>query len=213
MSYDNPRDRLELFLKKIIDKSTAPTERRTRFELFLAGILDGSLVPNDPRDRLELYLKGVAESGGYTPPSGTIEIIQNGVYTVETKQYADVKVPAQIADTVTLSLTVYGDPVIGIAYHAIDADDPSMVTWTSRTVSSSEYSSIEIPLIKTVDVLWDSFYLFIPDSYEISGKNNCNYYRITTGEIDLPGINPDADVYTVTPTDSDVLMVISSVGG
>ena len=94
MGYENPRDRLELFLKKIIDKSTAPAERRTRFEQFLAGILDGSLVPDDPRNRLELYLKGVAESGGYIPPSGTITITANGIHTVEQYKYADVQVPA-----------------------------------------------------------------------------------------------------------------------
>lgn len=94
MGYENPRDRLELFLKKIIDKSTAPAERRTRFEQFLAGILDGSLVPDDPRNRLELYLKGVAESGGYIPPSGTITITDNGIHTVEQYKYADVQVPA-----------------------------------------------------------------------------------------------------------------------
>lgn len=104
MGYENPRDRLELFLKKIIDKSTAPAERRTRFEQFLAGILDGSLVPDDPRNRLELYLKGVAESGGYIPPSGTIDISENGVYNVETKQYANVQVPVPILESKSLTL-------------------------------------------------------------------------------------------------------------
>ena len=104
MGYENPRDRLELFLKKIIDKSTAPAERRTRFEQFLAGILNGSLVPGDPRNRLELYLKGVAESGGYTPPSGTLDITENGVYNVEEKQYANVQVPVPILDSKTLTL-------------------------------------------------------------------------------------------------------------
>ena len=105
MGYENPRDRLELFLKKIIDKSTAPAERRTRFEQFLAGILDGSLVPDDPRTRLELYLKGVAESGGYIPPSGTITITQNGFYNVQQYKNALVNV-ASGADTEELNVTI-----------------------------------------------------------------------------------------------------------
>lgn len=106
MGYENPRDRLELFLKKIIDKSTAPAERRTRFEQFLAGILDGSLVPDDPRTRLELYLKGVAESGGYIPPSGTLTITENGIYDVETKKYVNVQVPAPTPQADPLSITI-----------------------------------------------------------------------------------------------------------
>ena len=106
MGYENPRDRLELFLKKIIDKSTAPAERRTRFEQFLAGILDGSLVPDDPRNRLELYLKGVAESGGYTPPSGTINITSNGIHNVEQYKYAQVAVPAPTPQTEALSIPI-----------------------------------------------------------------------------------------------------------
>ena len=106
MGYENPRDRLELFLKKIIDKSTAPAERRTRFEQFLAGILDGSLVPDDPRTRLELYLKGVAESGGYIPPSGTLNITANGIYNVEQYKYAQVAVPAPTPQTEALSITI-----------------------------------------------------------------------------------------------------------
>lgn len=106
MGYENPRDRLELFLKKIIDKSTAPAERRTRFEQFLAGILDGSLVPDDPRNRLELYLKGVAESGGYIPPSGTITITRNGTFNVEQYKYASVAVtPATESYSYTLGST------------------------------------------------------------------------------------------------------------
>lgn len=113
MGYENPRDRLELFLKKIIDKSTAPTERRTRFEQFLAGILDGSLVPDDPRNRLELYLKGVAESGGYIPPSGTITITANGIHTVEQYKYADVQVPAGGPATDQLALTLSQSAVAG----------------------------------------------------------------------------------------------------
>lgn len=113
MGYENPRDRLELFLKKIIDKSTAPTERRTRFEQFLAGILDGSLVPDDPRNRLELYLKGVAESGGYIPPSGTITITSNGIHTVEQYKYADVQVPGGGASTAQLELMLSLGSVAG----------------------------------------------------------------------------------------------------
>lgn len=113
MGYENPRDRLELFLKKIIDKSTAPAERRTRFEQFLAGILDGSLVPDDPRNRLELYLKGVAESGGYIPPSGTITITSNGTHNVEQYKYASVAV-TPVTESYSYTLGATGGQIINL---------------------------------------------------------------------------------------------------
>ena len=113
MGYENPRDRLELFLKKIIDKSTAPAERRTRFEQFLAGILDGSLVPDDPRNRLELYLKGVAESGGYIPPSGTITIASNGTHNVEQYKYASVAV-TPVTESYSYTLGATGGQIINL---------------------------------------------------------------------------------------------------
>lgn len=113
MGYENPRDRLELFLKKIIDKSTAPAERRTRFEQFLAGILDGSLVPDDPRNRLELYLKGVAESGGYIPPSGTIMITSNGTHNVEQYKYASVAV-TPVTESYSYTLGATGGQIINL---------------------------------------------------------------------------------------------------
>lgn len=205
MSYDNPRDRLELFLKKIIDKSTAPTERRTRFELFIAGILDGSLVPDDPRDRLELYLKGIAESGAYNPPSGTITITLNGVYNVEGKQYADVMVPAEVTGTVTVDFSATGGtPIIWIANRAADANDREKVSWETRFANSSTYTGFEIPQVQTLDVLYDGFYMFIPDSYSISGKNNCVYWKVSTGAIDLPGVPDDSDCYYVLPSDINI---------
>ena len=136
MGYENPRDRLELFLKKIIDKSTAPAERRTRFEQFLAGILDGSLVPDDPRNRLELYLKGVAESGGYIPPSGSIKITSNGIHNVSQYEYANVQVPAGGPDMAQLelmlgSVSVAGTytPPAGYAYDEVRiAQDSTVIT-------------------------------------------------------------------------------------
>ena len=136
MGYENPRDRLELFLKKIIDKSTAPAERRTRFEQFLAGILDGSLVPDDPRNRLELYLKGVAESGGYIPPSGSIKITSNGIHNVSRYEYANVQVPAGGPDMAQLDLMLGSvsaagtyTPPAGYAYDEVRiAQDSTVIT-------------------------------------------------------------------------------------
>ena len=211
MSYDNPRDRLELFLKKIIDKSTAPTERRTRFELFLAGILDDSLVPADPRDRLELYLKGVAESGAYCPPSGTILITLNGIYDVSGKQYAEVSVPADVSGTVTVDFTVTGGtPTIWVAYRYADDDDREKVSWKTTFFNSDTYTGATIPQVETLDVLYDGFYMFIPDSYSIAGKNNCVYWKLTTGTIDLPGVPDDSDCYYVLPSDANITMILQN---
>lgn len=109
MSYQNPRNRLEVRLKEIIDNSAQLSDPRSRFELLLAAIVDEDLSPNDLRDRIELYLGqlGGRASGGGITPSGTLSIISNGIYDVETKKYADVQVPG-IVPTGTLDITSNG---------------------------------------------------------------------------------------------------------
>lgn len=69
MSYSQPRDRLELRLKEIIDDQIGDvTDRRTRFDALLAAVVDPSVVPPDQRDRLEIYLSELAgRAGGETP--------------------------------------------------------------------------------------------------------------------------------------------------
>lgn len=69
MSYNNPRDRLELRLKEIIDNSAQVSDPRTRFELLLACIVDSGLTPAEFRNRPELYLGQLAgrAAGGGTP--------------------------------------------------------------------------------------------------------------------------------------------------
>lgn len=65
MSYSQPRDRLELRLKEIIDDQIGDvTDRRTRFDALLAAVVDSSVVPPDQRDRLELYLSELAGRAG-----------------------------------------------------------------------------------------------------------------------------------------------------
>ena len=69
MSYSQPRDRLELRLKEIIDDQIGDvTDRRTRFDALLAAVVDSSVVPPDQRDRAELYLSELAgRAGGGSP--------------------------------------------------------------------------------------------------------------------------------------------------
>lgn len=65
MSYSQPRDRLELRLKEIIDDQIGDvSDRRTRFDALLAAVVDSSVVPPDQRDRLELYLSELAGRAG-----------------------------------------------------------------------------------------------------------------------------------------------------
>lgn len=67
MSYSQPRDRLELRLKEIVDNTILDsTDRRTRFDAFLAAIVDQELAPGPDRSRIELYLDELAgrASGG-----------------------------------------------------------------------------------------------------------------------------------------------------
>lgn len=65
MSYSQPRDRLELRLKEIIDNEIGDvTDRRTRFDTLLAAVVDPSVVPPDQRDRAELYLSELAGRAG-----------------------------------------------------------------------------------------------------------------------------------------------------
>lgn len=65
MSYSQPRDRLELRLKEIIDDQIGDvSDRRTRFDALLAAVVDPSVVPPDQRDRIELYLSELAGRAG-----------------------------------------------------------------------------------------------------------------------------------------------------
>lgn len=107
MSYSQPRDRLELRLKEIIDNAIGDvTDRRTRFDTLLAAVVDPSVVPPDQRDRAELYLSELAgRAGGGIIPSGTVPITANGLHNVAQYEYANVQVPAA-PDTQDLIFTI-----------------------------------------------------------------------------------------------------------
>lgn len=108
MSYSQPRDRLELRLKEIIDNEIGDvTDRRTRFDTLLAAVVDPSVVPPDQRDRAELYLSELAgRAGGGITPTGTVTITANGTHDVEQYKYAQVAVPAPTPQTEALSITI-----------------------------------------------------------------------------------------------------------
>lgn len=138
MSYSQPRDRLELRLKEIIDDQIGDvTDRRTRFDALLAAVVDPSLVPPDQRDRIELYLSELAgRAGGGVTPTGTVNITANGTHNVSQYEYADVQVPAGGPDMAQLELmlstvTVAGTytPPAGYAYDEVRiAQDSSVIT-------------------------------------------------------------------------------------
>lgn len=115
MSYQNPRNRLEVRLKEIIDNSAQISDPRSRFELLLAAIVDEDLSPNDLRDRIELYLGqlGGRASGGGITPSGTVTITSNGTHNVEQYKYASVAV-TPVTESYSYTLGATGGQIINL---------------------------------------------------------------------------------------------------
>lgn len=138
MSYSQPRDRLELRLKEIIDDQIGDvSDRRTRFDAFLAAVVDPSVVPPDQRNRIELYLSELAgRAGGGVTPTGTVNITANGTHNVSQYEYANVQVPAGGPDMAQLelmlgSVTVAGSytPPAGYAYDRVTvAQDSALIS-------------------------------------------------------------------------------------
>lgn len=115
MSYSQPRDRLELRLKEIIDNEIGDvTDRRTRFDALLAAVVDPSVVPPDQRDRAELYLSELAgRAGGGITPSGTVTITSNGTHNVEQYKYASVTV-TPVTESYSYTLGATGGQIINL---------------------------------------------------------------------------------------------------
>lgn len=115
MSYSQPRDRLELRLKEIIDNAIGDvTDRRTRFDALLAAVVDPSVVPPDQRDRAELYLSELAgRAGGGITPSGTVTITSNGTHNVEQYKYASVAV-TPVTESYSYTLGSTGGQIINL---------------------------------------------------------------------------------------------------
>ena len=138
MSYSQPRDRLELRLKEIIDDQIGDvTDRRTRFDALLAAVVDPSVVPPDQRDRAELYLSELAgRAGGGVTPTGTVNITANGTHNVSQYEYANVQVPAGGPDMAQLELMLGAvsaagtyTPPAGYAYDEVRiAQDSTVIT-------------------------------------------------------------------------------------
>lgn len=138
MSYSQPRDRLELRLKEIIDDQIGDvTDRRTRFDALLAAVVDPSVVPPDQRDRIELYLSELAgRAGGGVTPTGTVNITANGTHNVSQYEYANVQVPAGGPDMAQLELMLGAvsaagtyTPPAGYAYDEVRiAQDSTVIT-------------------------------------------------------------------------------------
>ena len=125
MSYDHPRDRLELLLKEIVDDSTSGTDRRTRFESFMQGIVTSGLTPTEARNRLELYLTELSgRAGGGSTPTGTINITTNGDHDVTNYATAHVDV--------TGTVPVFGRS-IDVTIMPVDGTEEATLTIIART--------------------------------------------------------------------------------
>ena len=145
MSYDHPRDRLELLLKEVVDDSTPGTDRRTRFESFMQGIVTSGLTPAEARNRLELYLTELSgRAGGGSPPTGTISITTNGDHDVTSYATAHVAVPG-ITPSGTLNITSNGThDVTNYATAAVNVPSGSTLNFDSRKISGIPSGAVNL---------------------------------------------------------------------
>ena len=190
MSYQNPRNRLEVRLKEIIDNSAQLSDPRSRFELLLAAIVDSGLTPDDLRDRIELYLGelGGRASGGITP-SGSIGINSNGLHNVEQYKYAVVNVPSGGTPSwdqpIDLTVTV-ADGTYQLSLSVdVRSNTGNTLIWDTITPDEHEedgyyHYTASFNLINGSGNIRDGFYLTCSNNFDLSSwtQNNRVYKEI-----------------------------------
>lgn len=152
MSYSNPRDRLELRLKEIIDNTILDSaDRRTRFDAFLAAIVDPELAPGADRNRIEMYLEELTgrAGGGLNLQAKTVFLGASAPGTIYPSQGYDGLSQVTISPASILPIWIRrGRTVCGVAgtYDGIIPEGSTNISANGTyDVSDKQYAVVNVP--------------------------------------------------------------------
>ncbi len=130
-----PQSRNEQLLENWRDGEAPTIEPQSRVEAWLAKIAGADVGTEPPQSRVEELLEEI-EQGLTPPPSGTIEIDENGTYDVGAYATAEVDVPNP--STGTLSITQNNDYDV-TAYATASVNVPNPSTGTLSITENGDY--------------------------------------------------------------------------